>query len=87
MSRSLLPAQKGGGASSVGVCWRGAMGMTASALTNLADAVSTCALRGQWPCLSLTKSADERQNLQIVSEARMSCQLPTIFALECLGVC
>jgi len=43
--------------------------MTESSLTNLEDAVSTFALMGQWPFLSLTKSADWRQNLKIVSEA------------------
>jgi len=37
---------------------RGAMCMTESSLTNLEDEVSTFALMGQWPFLSLTKSAD-----------------------------
>src|SRR5215471_14158359 len=70
MSLSFLPAQKGGCVSSVGVCSRGAMCMTESSLTNLEDEVSTFAFMGQWPFLSLTKSADWRQNLKIVSEAR-----------------
>src|SRR5262249_104627 len=71
MSLSFLPAQKGGCTSSVGVRLGGAMWMTDSSLTNLEDEVSTFALMGQWPFLSLTKSADERQNLKIVSEARL----------------
>src|ERR687887_1339444 len=49
---SFLPVQKGGCASSVGVCLPGAMCMTESSLTSLEDEVSTFALRGQWPFLS-----------------------------------
>ena len=70
MSRSFLPTPKGGWASSVRGHLLGARGMTASSLHHLKDAVCTFALVGQWLFVSLTKSADECQNLKIVSKVR-----------------